>query len=315
MKHTTYIILILWFGIILCATAQNNETAFSQYWSNGLAINPAYAGARDVFNMSVFYQKKWTAVEGAPMNITFSAHAPLKNEKVGLGLFLVNQSYGIRKNTMAFFNYAYRIQMGQGKLAFGLKGGVVLVNENLSNLKLDDPTDPAFANVEQNYVQPDFGFGAYYYAPRYFVGFSLPDMMTYRLDTATFQYQYSLLPKYYSYVFTAGGLIGSSKSFKWRPSFLIIYRMDYQALRYDINNTFILFDDRLWVGVSYRSGGSYPSPVVVGNMQVGITNQLMLGYSYDYSLGNLSSAMNGVHEIMLRYEFGYKVNAANPRYF
>jgi len=42
---------------------------------------------------------------------------------------------------------------------------------------------------------------------------------------------------------------------------------------------------------------------------------LMLGYSYDYPTGKLSTYSKGSHEIILRYEFGYKVSAANPRYF
>jgi hypothetical protein len=41
----------------------------------------------------------------------------------------------------------------------------------------------------------------------------------------------------------------------------------------------------------------------------------MFGFSYDYPAGRLSSYSKGSSEFVLRYEFGSKVSAANPRYF
>jgi hypothetical protein len=41
----------------------------------------------------------------------------------------------------------------------------------------------------------------------------------------------------------------------------------------------------------------------------------MIGYSYDYPLGAMSNFSKASHEVVLRYEFNYKVSAANPRYF
>ena len=302
------------------SNAQQNDLSYSQYWINGLAINPAYSGSREVFNVSMLYQRKWAGIEGSPANMTFSAHAPLKNEKLALGLFIMNQSYGVSKNTQMFLNYAYRVKLGEGKLSLGLKAGVSMINEDLGGLLsgLVDQTDPAFTQVEEKRVHPGVGFGAYYYTPRFFVGASVPDMLNYGLnivDSVSTKYEGSLSPSNYTYMLTGGVLIGKSASFKWKPSFLISYRTDYDAIRYDINSSFILLDNRFWIGVSYRSGGSYPNPVIVGNIELHINRQFMLGYAYDYSLGGLNTAMNGTHEIILRYEFGFKIEASNPRFF
>ncbi len=301
----------------LTGFGQEKDVFFSQYWVNGLALNPAYAGSREVFTLSTLYQKKWTGVDGSPVNYTFSAHTPMKNEKVALGLFIMNQSYGVTSNTQVHFDYAYRFNAGNGKISLGLKGGVSFINENMGKLLdgLDDPTDPVFTAVDQNYIQPDFGFGAYFYNPRYFVGFSIPNMMNYRLDTVSYKYAPSVSPELYSYTLTAGIIIGKSKTFKWRPSFLLVYNTGYESIRYDINNNFIFFNDFLWLGTSYRSGGHYPSQVLVMNIELHLNKQFMLGYSYDYTLGNLNNALNGTHEIVLRYEFGFTVNASDPRYF
>ncbi len=315
------IMLIFIMLITATAGAQDNGLAFSQYWVNGLAINPAYSGSREVFNITMVYQNKWSGIEGAPTDMTFSGHAPLKNERVALGVFIMNQSFGIQKSNHAYLNYAYRIPMAGGKFSLGLKAGVSFINEDIASLQSGlDPLnpDPAFTQAGEKRVEPGVGFGAYYYNKRFFIGASVPDMMNHGLnvtDSVTASYEGSFSPENYTYLLTAGVLIGKSEAFKWKPSFLLGYRADYSALRYDINNSFIFFDNRFWIGVSYRSGGSYPSQVLVGNIELYVNNQLMIGYAYDYALGGLNSALNGVHEIILRYEFGYEINAANPRFF
>jgi len=42
---------------------------------------------------------------------------------------------------------------------------------------------------------------------------------------------------------------------------------------------------------------------------------LMLGFSYDFPVGRMVSYSKGSSEIVLRYEFGSRVSASNPRYF
>jgi hypothetical protein len=63
--------------------------------------------------------------------------------------------------------------------------------------------------------------------------------------------------------------------------------------------------------------GAYASweQVAVGILQVQLNPQLMIGFSYDYPVGRMSTFSKGSSEFILRYEFGYKVSAANPRYF
>jgi hypothetical protein len=41
----------------------------------------------------------------------------------------------------------------------------------------------------------------------------------------------------------------------------------------------------------------------------------MFGVSYDYPAGRMTTFSKGSGEVFLRYEFGSKISAANPRYF
>jgi hypothetical protein len=78
----------------------------------------------------------------------------------------------------------------------------------------------------------------------------------------------------------------------------------------DINGNFIIADV-LWVGGSYRT----TEQVAVGILQIQATPQFMFGVSYDYPAGRMTTFSKGSGEVFLRYEFGSKISAANPRYF
>jgi len=78
----------------------------------------------------------------------------------------------------------------------------------------------------------------------------------------------------------------------------------------DINGNFII-SDLLWIGASWRT----TEQVITGHLQVNIGQQLMVGFSYDYPAGRMNSYSKGSSEIILRYDFGSKVSASNPKYF
>ena len=78
----------------------------------------------------------------------------------------------------------------------------------------------------------------------------------------------------------------------------------------DLNGNFIIAD-LVWIGASWRT----TEQVITGHLQVNISQQLMLGLSYDLPAGRMNKYSNGSSEIILRYEFGSKVSASNPRYF
>jgi hypothetical protein len=107
-------------------------------------------------------------------------------------------------------------------------------------------------------------------------------------------------------------LITFSQFFKFKPSVLVNYSLQEtkKLSQFDINGNFILAD-LIWAGASWRT----TEEVVVGILQVQLNTQLMLGFSYDYPIGRMNSYSKGSSEFILRYEFGYKVSAANPRYF
>jgi type IX secretion system PorP/SprF family membrane protein len=284
---------------------------YSQYVQNGLVINPAYAGTREVLSGFLSYRMQWIGASGSPMLQTISFHSPMKNDKVALGLTAQFMKYGATKSTSIYGNYAYHIKLRTGRLSFGLKAGVDLSNTDYTGLLLNDPGDPVFQSDEKSLVLPNAGTGVYYFSDRFFAGIAVPSLLNYRRTSSGSAVPYHNFSQY-DFLFSAGALISISPILKFKPSVLVDYSLHNtkKLIQLDLNGNFIIAD-LVWAGGSYR----ITEKVAVAILQMQLNHQLMFGFSYDYPMGRMNSFSKGSTEFILRYEFRYKVSAANPRYF
>lgn len=280
----------------------------NQYILNPLTINPAYAGNRGALNIAAFYRRQWVGITGAPETMVLSVDAPLLDAKLGLGLIIINDKIGVTKETQFKSYYSYKIDMGKGNLSFGLGAGLITTNTAWSDLEVLDPGDELYLIDSRVFFVPDFSFGVYYSDNSYFAGFSVPKLLGYRFDFNKNNYALDINPGEYNYLFNTGYVFNLTPKTKFFPSTLITFSPGEKIL-FDINAHFSL-SDMLWVGASYRNNRS-----VAGLLQFAVSNQLRVAYSYEYDLGTLRRYSNGSHEIMLRYEFRYKVDVVNPLIF
>lgn len=309
MKQGTYILILLLLMLHTAADAQQTPIT-SQYLTNGIVINPAYAGTRGALSVNLSYRKQWARIAGAPQFQNLSLHSPVnKKEKVSLGFMAEYVTYGVTKDVGIYGFYAYSVQLGPGKMSMGIKGGLDLSNTNYNNLLFPDgnPSDPLLTGSIK-YALPNFGAGFYYYTDRFFAGLSIPSLLTYKRDA---QDEFKVTPDYrlFKSYLSAGALIRFSDAFKVKPSVLLRYSLS-EPLEADLNAN-LIFADILWIGASYRLA----EQAVVALLDLQLTRQLKLGYSYDYQLGHLNNYTSGTHEVSLRYEFEFSVSATSPRYF
>lgn len=280
----------------------------SQYVLNPLIINSAYAGNRGALNIAAFYRKQWVGVSGSPETMTFAADVPLLHNKLGLGFIITNDKIGVTKDTKISTSYAYRIETGKGNLSFGLGAGIVTTNTAWSDLVVLDPGDEIYLADSKVFVVPAFSFGTYYSYNNYFAGFSIPRMLEYKFDYQKNKYSMSFNPGSYSYMFNTGYLFEINDKISLLPSTLMSFSPGEQFL-FDLNAV-MSYNNRLWAGLSYRNSRS-----VAALLQVSVNNQFKIAYTYDFDFGELGRYSNGSHEVMLRYEFRYKVEVVNPLVF
>jgi type IX secretion system PorP/SprF family membrane protein len=258
---------------------------------------------------------QWMGLDGAPTIQSLSIHSPMKNDKVALGLKAQFMQFGVTKSTSIYASYAYHIRLKNGKISFGINAGADMSNTDYTGIleTLDDKSDPVFLTNDKPYVLPNAGAGVYFFNDKLFAGLSIPSFLSYRRsDDGSAPEAYNSFSEY-ELLFTAGGLITFSPVFKFKPSVLVDYSMQKtkKLTQLDLSGNFIIAD-LLWVGGSWRT----TEQVAVGILQVQLNPQLMFGFSYDYSVGRMTSfKTKGSSEFVLRHEFGSKVSAANPRYF
>lgn len=280
----------------------------NQYVLNPLTINPSYAGSRGALNLAAFYRRQWVGVPGAPETMTLLVDAAMFDQKVGLGIMLVNDRIGVTRENQVQTSYSYKIDIGGGKLSLGLGAGVMITNTAWSDLVVLDPGDEFYLIDSRMFVVPSFSFGTYYSYKGYFAGFSVPKFLSYKFDFNKNKYGLEIKPDEYSYLFTTGNIFIISPKVNLFPSTLISYTPGKKLL-YDIN-LHVNFLNRFWAGGSYRNGRS-----LAALFQVQVNDQFRIAYTYDFDFGDINTYSNGSHEVMMRYEFKYKVNVASPLSF
>ncbi|MXV50835.1 type IX secretion system membrane protein PorP/SprF [Pedobacter sp. HMF7647] len=327
MKRSLLVLFILFYFIPVARSQQDPQ--YSQYMFNSLVINPAYAGYKEVLNVSMLHRDQWTGLPGSPKTESLIVDGAFFNEnRIGIGLSIVNDKIGLQRQSSAYLNYAYRLPMGddESRLAFGLAFGVSQYVLNGDRSFVDNPDDPNFANGNQSRFTPDAKFGVYYSNERFFAGASVTNLLGLSID-----YQKiagSALSRQGRHYFISGGYLADlGENFKLKPSILI--KDDAKSQTTIDLNTFLLIKEMVWVGASYRSGVSlwkksnmntdnFQQNSMVGAIEVFVARNLRFGYAFDYSLSDLSSVANGTHEISL----GFSINTARrssalltPRYF
>ena len=282
----------------------------SHYMFNYLLINPAYAGSHEYVSTTLLYRKQWAGIEGAPETESASIHGLIPKKRLGLGFYLQQDKIGVTKQTDIYGSSAYHLNLGEGKIAFGLQAGFTYLKSDLVKLTYWDPFDNVFNYNQFSTVLPNVGAGAYYYRTLFYAGISAPYLLSYdslrKPDINPSKPIHHLVRRYY---FTVGGVIETEQEIKFKPSLLIKYEQKGD-LQYDINLN-MLIKNIFWIGASYRSNDA-----VVTLLEYQISRKLRLGYSYDYTIGKLKNYNTGSHEVMLGYDFGYSIlKMKSPRYF
>ena len=300
-----HILLILFLG---APAFGQLEPLLDQYQMNGLAINPAYAGSQDALDLGIHSRVQWTGFDGAPRTTTLSVHTPMKNKKVNLGLVVIGDKLGTKKETGFLLNYAYRITMGSGKLALGLAAGISSLTSDMDLIRYADQGDLLLQNVGRRMVLPEFSLGAYFHNDRYFLGFSMPLFMSHFSSAGSGDYEMAFRPEESNYLLNGGYLFRVSENIELFPSALIRIN-PASAAQLDIHCD-VIYGQRFWLGANIRTNKQLSAL-----LQVQVNPQFRIGYSYGYELSELSSYQHGSHEVALRYTFRYTLNVISPRYY
>lgn len=305
MMRTCLAILLVSVFCNTLSKAQQQAT-YAQYMFNGMAINPAYAGSHEALSASLLTRFQNVGLEGAPNTQTFSAHSPLVNQRMAVGFMVVHDKIGVIGQTGISGVYAYRIPMRKdASLSFGLQAGLGMYNARYSQLDTYNQNDILFAeDVRQ--TRPNFGAGLFYSAISWYAGVSIPHMVNNVFSRST---NFKTVKQANPIILSGGYVFTINPMFKIKPNFLF-KMVDDRPVELDLN-AHLLFDEVLWVGMSYKFSNAFTMMT-----EVQLTDQLRFGYAYSVTTGLLRTAELGSHEILLNYRFQFNLKGVvTPRYF
>jgi type IX secretion system PorP/SprF family membrane protein len=271
-------------------------------------INPAYAGSKENLSIGLLYRKQWVEIEDAPTTATFSGHAPV-GKNVGMGLSVISDKIGPVEENNVYADFSYTLNLGgEHKLAFGIKTGLTLHNVSLYDdvyATLPQADDPAFSeNTSNSYF--NIGSGLFYYTNKYYLAFSVPNLMKSKhldFDGREFGSEVS------HYFLTGGYVFDISENVKFKPFFMM--KSAFEApTSWDVSTNF-LFNEKFEIGATYRLEDSFGAMV-----NYAITPNVKLGYAYDHIVSDLNVTTPSSHEIILLFDLNFpKKVSSSPRFF
>jgi len=294
--------------MVLCSlsTFAQQEPQYTQYTYNMGVVNPAYMiNEPSLVRVGSLYRSQWVGLDGAPTTANIFSNIPI-NERIELGVNYVNDQIG-EVATQNYFNanFAYKINVGKtANLSFGLKLGVDNLSLDFSGQGLEN--DVAFQNAQTTNI--DIGTGFFLFDKNYYVGLSSPNIVPYEIESGTSDILYKNDPTAYliaGYVYEVNDILKIKPSAvgKWGSNAPITYDISLNAL----------YANRFELGVSYRH-----QDAVAALAGFNITQDLKIGYSYDFNISDLNSFNNGSHEIVLIYIFdvlGLQKRYISPRFY
>jgi type IX secretion system PorP/SprF family membrane protein len=299
MNKTKFIGLLFLIVGLKGFSQQNSQ--YTQYMYNMPVINPAYSGSSGVPVVRVAGRTQWVNVLGAPRTASFSIDAPV-GRSVGLGFSVIHDRVGPVRENIVSGDFSYTIFTGgEGRLAFGLKGGI-----RSFNIGILTTIDPDPINVPIDRVSAIIGAGVFYYTDKFYAGFSSPNLLKTKYDNrdiAVITDANESAPFY----LTTGYVFDITENIKLKPSTMLKMASD-SPLSIDIS-TNLLINNNLEFGLSYRIDDSLAAMVGIQ-----ASEKLRIGYAFEYSTSNFGRFNSGTHELLLIYKFNRR-DMKSPRFF
>eukprot|EP00903_Cladosiphon_okamuranus_P000727 g725.t1 len=187
-------------------------------------------------------------------------------------------------------------------LAIALSGGLVQYRVNSDEFNLRDPNDVVGMN-SQTELFPDVGAGIYFYqmlsgamdGDMFYAGVSVPQVagidLTFKNDNGEFAVQ--RIQHFY-------GMVGLYHFFRndgfLEPSLWIKY-VDGAPINADLNLRYQT-PNSIWIGTGISSAGNFHFEAGFNlGENVGLYNNVKIGYGYDYSFSSFGPSVGNTHEL------------------
>lgn len=304
----TGIVILYIIFIIVGPLYSQQDPEFSQNTNVINCFNPGAAGSMDKICLTAVHREQWVGFTGAPSTSFFNANGAfsLLGANHGASLSILNDSYGFNSDLSMNLSYAYRLDLGSGKLGIGINLGIlnkaIAPEWNIPAGLGSVEGDPYIPKNNESRVAFDMGFGFFFRSEQLFFGIS-----TTHLNQARIRYQDASPYMIRHYYATAGYTLQLiNPQFEVMPSFVL--KSDGNANQIYLN-TMVRYNKNIWGGVSYRAGDA-----IVGLFGLDLFNGVHVTYSYDFVTSRIGKYCDGSHEFSLGYCFDLSLDKSPQKY-
>ena len=285
--------------------AIGQDAEFTQFYSNPIYLNPAFAGTNICPRLSTNHRSQWTGLPNVFNTTSFSYDQNINKIHGGFGVMVLSDrvNNAIQNNKISGM-YSYEIKISKKfTLRTGIEASFWQNKFNQNELTFVDMIDPlrgfvySTANNTLNSSKNglDFSSGILAYSDKFFLGFSTHHLT--EPKQSIFSEDYKLERKYTVNIGSHFpiGYKSSNGEKNWIVSPNIIFKK--QGLNEQLNIGIYGENGAYVLGFWYRDNQTYA--VLVG-VKMGL---IKIGYSYDINLSRLYIASSGSHEVSIQINF------------
>lgn len=285
--------LLLLVGLIGSARAQK-EVLYAQYMFNPLAINPAFAGVREDFSMTLAFRGRLFSFLSqnsqqiaTPITQTFAADGQLGTGKFGLGLQVLNDRNSTLGTVAISPALSYRIDLPNlSRLFVGVQGSASFI-----------PVIGVGTNVGGTSALFGVGVGLYYDSETVFAGLSMPEISVRTEKFTGFRFRNPLYGQF-------GVKLRLTDDLLLLPS-IVTSRAGSEPVAVDLNAR-LWYHDRAAVGVSFRQNNTFFSGTytyVQASLDYQLSTNIRVGYQFNSTAPEApySSFQPTIHELIFRF--------------
>lgn len=308
VKRIIYLFIL---SFIIFTDSFGQDPTFSQFYANALYLSPSFAGATSQYRFALNYRNQWPAVPGVFHTYCISFDKALTNFNSGIGVLatydvagsgnLSTTNIGLLYSYDFNINKEWHIRPGVNFKFYylGLDIGKLVFNSQITGSGTSPSiTPPPFDNV----ADVDFATSALAYNERFWAGFTLDHLLK---PKTSFYGDEATVPVKFNFYGGAQILRKTRLRQKIQEVLSVAINFQKQGKFYQSDLGLYYYKDPLIFGIWYRGiplVTSQAGDAIIG--LIGIkTNQLHIGYSYDFTVSNLIGSTGGAHEISLVYEF------------
>ncbi|MTI22574.1 type IX secretion system membrane protein PorP/SprF [Fulvivirga sp. RKSG066] len=316
MKRIVFVFVII---AIVFTEARAQDPHFSQYYSAPLYLNPAFAGTGNNHRLIANYRNQWPAIANGFVTYAFSYDYNVAEVRSGVGFLATVDKAGsadLTSTTLQFI-YSYKVQLSDKWVVTpGLSFGYGMRDIDFNKLVFGDQLDfsdrgqaPTTDSQVMNNLGSanyfDFGAGILIYNKTFWAGFSASHINTPNKSLLDVESKVPMKKSLHAGVKIPlyNGVFKRDRVSSISPSFVYQNQGNFDQLDVGLHFNY----SPVMIGAWYRGipiqqdtkdNVSQDALVMILGMQF---DNLEIGYSYDFTISDLSSVSGGAHEIALKY--------------